>query len=285
MSDKNRGWVKLWREQFSHEISERKPWCDGYAWSYLYSRANFRPTIVNFRNQYIPVERGQFVTSKSKLQAIFGWSKKRTNSFLTSLEVGGMSAIRTTNRFIIITIRNYDKFQSTEDEKEPTEGTTEGATESPQRATEKNEENVKNKKTFLSDSIEIRLSELLLENILSRNPNFKKPNIQSWAKDIDLMSRIDNRPTEEIRRVIQWCQNDPFWQGNILSTSKLRKQFDQLQVKMQGINTKGGAGIAPSPSAEEALKCPRCSRRIVVKADLTNGGCVYCEFEHKEVTA
>ena len=145
MSDKNSGWVKLWREQFNHEISERKPWCDGYAWSYLYSRANFKPAIINFRNQYINVDRGQFVTSKLKLQRIFGWSKKRTNSFLTSLEVGGMSTIRTTNRFIIITICNYDKFQSTEDEKEPTEGITEGPTESPQRATDKNVKNVKNK--------------------------------------------------------------------------------------------------------------------------------------------
>ena len=29
--EKNKGWVKLWREQFGHEISDRKPWCDGYA--------------------------------------------------------------------------------------------------------------------------------------------------------------------------------------------------------------------------------------------------------------
>lgn len=151
MSDKNSGWVKLWRDQFVHEISERKPWCDGYAWSYLYSRANFRPAIVNWRNQYIHVERGQFITSKLKLQKIFGWSKKRTNSFLTSLEVGGMSTIRTTNRFIIITICNYDKYQSTEDEKGPTEGTIEGPTESQQRATTKNEKNEKKKrKTYLS---------------------------------------------------------------------------------------------------------------------------------------
>lgn len=117
----SKGWVKLWREQFGHEISERKPWCDGYAWSYLYSQANYKPGIMNFRNQYIPIERGQFITSKLKLQGIFGWSQRRTNSFLTSLEVRGMCTIRVTKRFIMITICNYEKYQSMEDENEQTD--------------------------------------------------------------------------------------------------------------------------------------------------------------------
>ncbi|MGR5914590.1 hypothetical protein ACT7DA_20990 [Bacillus pacificus] len=33
--------------------------------------------------------------------------------------------------------------------------------------------------------------------------------------------------------VIDWCQNDDFWHTNILSADKLRKQFDQLFMKMQ----------------------------------------------------
>jgi len=84
----------------------------------------------------------------------------------------------------------------------------------------------------LSDSIEVRLADLLLEKILIRNPNHKKPNLQTWAKEIDLMLRIDNRTPEDIRRIIEWCQADTFWQNNILSTAKLRKQFDQLWLKM-----------------------------------------------------
>src|SRR4030042_1019136 len=45
---KSKGWVKLWREQFTHLISERRPWCDGYAWVYLYSQANHKPGVVNY---------------------------------------------------------------------------------------------------------------------------------------------------------------------------------------------------------------------------------------------
>ena len=88
------------------------------------------------------------------------------------------------------------------------------------------------KDTFLSDSIEIRLSELLFNLILKNNPKAKKPNFQSWAKEIDLMIRIDKRRPDEIETVIRWCQTDDFWYANILSTVKLRKQFDQLTLKM-----------------------------------------------------
>lgn len=195
---KSKGWVKLWREQFSHEISERKPWCDGYAWSYLYSQANHKPGIVNFRNQYIPVERGQFITSKQKLQRTFGWSKKRTNSFLTSLEVGGMSTNRGTNRYLLITICNYDKFQSNEEEKEPTEGLTEGPTESRQRATNKND---KNEKKRNADSRISTLVSFFSEEVLSS---------RGWKPEIDggdakaVQRALRGMTEEEIREAVSF---------------------------------------------------------------------------------
>ncbi len=88
-------------------------------------------------------------------------------------------------------------------------------------------------KTFLSDSNEIRLSELLFNLIFIRNSNHKQPNFQAWAKQVDLMIRTDKRQPDKIREVIKWCQSDPFWQNNILSTYKLRVQYDALTLKMQ----------------------------------------------------
>jgi len=236
----NKGWVKLWREQFTHEVSERKPWCDGYAWSYLYSQANYKPGIANFRNQYIPIERGQFVTSKLKLQEIFGWSKKRINSFLTSLEVRGMSTNRTTNRFIMITICNYEKYQGIEDENETTDVTTEGPTEGPTESQQSDTiKEVKNKRIYVEGSTELRLASFLLEEIQKNKPDFKQPNLQAWAKDIDLMIRRDGRVTDRIREVIVWAQGDSFWRKNILSTGSLRDKFDRLELAMQEKSTQG----------------------------------------------
>lgn len=93
------------------------------------------------------------------------------------------------------------------------------------------EEDTDIKKDFPSDSDEIRLSELLFNLIIRRNPNHKKPNFKTWAKQIDLMIRVDNRQPQDIANVIGWCQEDDFWKNNILSTEKLRKQFDTLVLK------------------------------------------------------
>jgi len=82
------------------------------------------------------------------------------------------------------------------------------------------------------NSIEFQLSSLLFELIRKRKPDYKKPDLQSWAKHIDLMIRLDNRNPKRIREVIQWSQTDSFWQNNILSTIKLRKHFDRLEMQM-----------------------------------------------------
>ena len=59
----------------------------------------------------------------------------------------------------------------------------------------------------------------------------KEPNFQQWTKHIDLMVRVDKIDINEIKKVIEWCQTDDFWKTNILSASKLRKQFSKLFLK------------------------------------------------------
>jgi hypothetical protein len=90
------------------------------------------------------------------------------------------------------------------------------------------------KKIFSSTSDEVRLGELLIGLILARKPDCKKPNLQGWAKDFDLILRVDKRPLETVEKLIRWVQSDPFEQRNVLSPGKLRERFDQLEMKMQG---------------------------------------------------
>jgi len=88
------------------------------------------------------------------------------------------------------------------------------------------------RKYYVEGSIELRLASLILEEIQKNKPDFKQPNLQSWAKEVDLMIRRDGRKPERIQQVIEWCQRDSFWRSNILSTSKLRRQFDTLEMQM-----------------------------------------------------
>lgn len=96
------------------------------------------------------------------------------------------------------------------------------------------------KETYVEDSPELRLATLLLEEIKKNKANFKEPNLQTWARDIDLMLRRDKRSAEAIERVIRWAQSDhgdgmgrwKGWASNILSAGTLREKFDQLELKM-----------------------------------------------------
>ena len=67
--------------------------------------------------------------------------------------------------------------------------------------------------------------------------------IKAWADPIDKLHRIDGHGWDEIRKVLQWSQNDSFWSGNILSGAKLRKQFDVLTAQMN----RPGSGAAMNP--------------------------------------
>ncbi len=93
------------------------------------------------------------------------------------------------------------------------------------------------------NSEEFRLSKLLFDLIRRRKPDFKEPDLHKWAKTMDRLLRLDRRDPARIEAVIRWCQQDAFWQSNILSPAKLREKFDQLEMKMQWQAGQGKAQV------------------------------------------
>lgn len=94
------------------------------------------------------------------------------------------------------------------------------------------------------ETCDINGAKYLFELIKGNNPKQKEPNFDSWANEFRLMRERDNREAKEIKDVIDWCQADPFWQGNILSPKKLREKFDQLTIQMK--SKKGAKNNAES---------------------------------------
>jgi len=131
-----------------------------------------------------------------------------------------------------------------------------------------------NIKPFVEGSTELRLATLLFTKIQNRKSDFKKPNLQQWAKHIDLMIRIDARIPENIKNVILWCQQDEFWQNNILSTAKLRKQFDQLDLKMQ--QDKKQERPTQFFIEDKNPPCVKCGRESVAEYDKMGHLCRNC---------
>lgn len=92
----------------------------------------------------------------------------------------------------------------------------------------------------------LRLAELLAELILKHSPKKNEllpakrdKTLQRWGEDIDKLNRINGHPWGVIEKVIVWSKSDSFWQSNILSGAKLRKQFDQMLLQMNRPNNKG----------------------------------------------
>jgi len=90
----------------------------------------------------------------------------------------------------------------------------------------------KNIKPFLSNSVELRLANHLWGLIFNNNPSAKKPNLNSWPKDFDMILRVDGRDVAGVKNLIEKCQQDDFWRSNILSPKKLREKYDQLTSKL-----------------------------------------------------
>lgn len=98
-----------------------------------------------------------------------------------------------------------------------------------------NDNGIKNKKNFETDSDPYLLAKFLENNITENNPKFPKSESQRqrWAKDFDLMIRRDKIDADDIAEVIEWCQRDNFWRSNILSGKKLREKYQQLKMRME----------------------------------------------------
>ncbi|HHC8497394.1 TPA: DnaD domain protein, partial [Staphylococcus aureus] len=63
-------------------------------------------------NQIVTVERGQRLTSILTLSDLFNWSRFKVKTFLDLLESDGMLEVKTTSKYTLITIVNYDFYQS-----------------------------------------------------------------------------------------------------------------------------------------------------------------------------
>jgi hypothetical protein len=237
------GYIKLWRKALDNDwLKNHELWA---FWCYCLLRAKHEPGRVRVGFQDVHLEAGQFIFGRAQAARDLGMTEWKIRQCLDFLKRSGNLASKTASKFSIISIINWDTYQGSENGKPPAKPP---ATRQ-QPATKKNDKNDK-KKNAVQNGIELDLSSKLLSFILKRRSGFKKPDLQKWAGQVDLMIRVDGRDPNEIERVIEWSQGDSFWQNNILSTAKLRAQFDKLALQMQGQRGNNGNGGARSSSVE-----------------------------------
>jgi hypothetical protein len=110
-ADKRYGYQSFPRAQFKHPIS-KKPYCPGYAWTYLWAKAAFKEYRDKTTDITIPVKRGQLFTSVRKLARAWGWGRDKVQRFLKELHFKGHIK-KTSDTFgTLITISDFDFWHS-----------------------------------------------------------------------------------------------------------------------------------------------------------------------------
>ena len=87
----------------------------------------------------------------------------------------------------------------------------------------------KNQKYICKESQE--LCERLVNYCKRDNPNFKTNKIDKWTNEIGKIHFLDGYEWTDIQKIIDFAKNDDFWNSNILSGEKLRKQMEKLYLK------------------------------------------------------
>ena len=88
------------------------------------------------------------------------------------------------------------------------------------------------------DPIDQALTQLLI-TLMERNypestvlRKLRSENRQKdWMNTCRLLRKVDKRTPDEIKRVIVFSQGDEFWKDNVMSMTKVRKNWDLLWAK------------------------------------------------------
>ena len=250
----DQGWIKLHRKIQDHWIwQEKRKFSKAEAWIDLLMMVNHEDKKVPLGNELILVKRGQRITSIRQLCDRWGWSNTKVTQFLKMMQTDGMVTVKSDTKKTVITIENYDVYQSRKDEK-TTENSHEDDTKQTQKHTNKNDKNDKELNTsrrkqreYEESSPYMKMAKYFLQKIREWKPDYVfRGNMHTWADHFRKIHELDKRSKESIKEVIDWATSDDFWQVNILSPAKLRKQFDTLQARMnQERNREQGSKVVP----------------------------------------
>lgn len=198
---------------------------------------------------------GEFITGRTALSEDLNKGMKPNQKqselswwrYLNNLEKWEMLNIKKTNKYSVVSIVKWVDYQETEQQVNNNR-----TTDEQQLYTNKNVKNVKNenkknshKQVYDETSLYYQLANFFYGQILNNNPDYKKPNFQTWSDDIRKMMEIDKRTEEQVRYLMKWVQQNDFEMANVLSPSKLRTRYDQLVLKVKSEKEKKVSPLEP----------------------------------------
>lgn len=113
------GYTRSYRKRWSHTAFRNLR--DAAIWSWMTDAAAWRDTAIRFCGQRVELKRGQLVTSERFLAEGFCVDRQVIRRLLDNIVSEHMVTLQKTHVGTIITICNYDKYQSSSDGENPPE--------------------------------------------------------------------------------------------------------------------------------------------------------------------
>lgn len=111
------GWVKAWRSRWTHPAFRNLR--DAAIWSFLVDNAVWRDTDTRFEERRVQLSRGQIIVSERFLAKGFCCDRQVIRRVLEILESDQMITREKPSGATIISICNYDRFQSSSEIEKP----------------------------------------------------------------------------------------------------------------------------------------------------------------------
>lgn len=211
-----RGYIALARGALNHPLTgAEKPYSRFEAWVWMLDRARYEPGRVRVSGgnvyQTIALERGQFSDSIRYLADAWGWHKNRVTTFLRQLENDAQIRTATGTAQTVITICNYEEYQSATKRNgtavDPATGTAAGQ----QRDKEKpRNQGTKEKKDISAVADATRTLDSLFEDFWKVKPNRgKAANPKTEAKKAYVAAINAGATAEAINAAaVVWAKRD-----------------------------------------------------------------------------
>ena len=137
----HRGYIKLWRKCTDSKMYQNpKLWT---LWTYLLLEATHKPIKRYIGNQVVEQMPGQYITGRKRLAKELRVSERSIRTPLLALVKDQKVTIKTTNKYSIISIVNWDTYQPEKD-KTTSKTTNDRPATDQQPTTEQEHKNVKN---------------------------------------------------------------------------------------------------------------------------------------------
>lgn len=226
------GWIKIHRKLIDWE------WYTDSKMVHLLFHLITKANHKDAKWRGVSIRRGQLITGLDKLKTQTGISTQSLRTCLDRLISTGEVTSKSTNKYRVITIVNYDSYQLNDSaNKQATskltsnqQSTNNQLTANKKEKKKKNEKNEKNEKNNKEYTPKVFGGDIhsVYDSIVSMFPESTQPKTQNqidnWKNEIRKLIEIDKIDEYSIIHIVKTVREDSFWSKNFLTIMKLRQK-------------------------------------------------------------